>query len=275
MNGETANRPIQRREKIPAAHLWFLGGFGGALIALFVLGLQWKDSRRVERVEVSGGLYVGERDLLARAAVPDGALIDTVALGPIRDRLLSHPYVRDARVSRAYPDAVAIEVEERIPVASFTLNGAIRYLDADGVVLPFLRSEMSYDLPGITGIPALGRTRVGEAVGGTEFGEALAILDAALATDSSVYRLISEVDMKQGGDVCLYSTENAVPIWFGRGDEIRKFVLLRGFWEKYAREGGPQNLEYLDLRFTDQVVAKWQNKPQSPVNLSSREEGEG
>ncbi|HLF14957.1 MAG TPA: cell division protein FtsQ/DivIB, partial [Bacteroidota bacterium] len=200
---------------------------------------------------------------------------DTISLGAIRKRLISHPYIRDARVNRTYPDALTISIDERVPVASFTLRGAIRYIDEEGVVLPYLQSEMPYDLPGITGIPELNRTRIGEAIGGDEYFEALGILIAALETDSAVYRLISEVDMNDGGDVFLYSSEDAVRIIFGRGDARRKFTLLRTFWEKYAREGGPENLEYLDLRFNDQVVAKWNNKPQKSVNLSSMQEGEG
>jgi hypothetical protein len=131
------------------------------------------------------------------------------------------------------------------------------------------------DLPGITGIPELSRTRIGHAVEGEEYFTALGILEAALETDSSVYRLISEVDMKNGGDVCLYSSESAVPIILGRGDERRKLALLHAFWEKYVREAGPEHLQYLDLRFDDQVVAKWNNKPQKAINLSSTQEGEG
>lgn len=275
MSEDVENRPVPKKAKTRASYLWFLGGIGGVLVALFVLALQWKDTRRVSGVVVEGVMYFSAKDVRARAGVQARELIDTISLGGVRNRLVSHPYIRDARVSRTYPDALTITVEERIPVASFTLNGVIRYIDEEGVALPYIRSDMPYDLPGITGIPELTRTKLGEAVEGTEYFEALDILVAAMETDSSVYRLISEVDMKNGGDVCLYSSERAVPIFFGRGDARRKFTLLHAFWEKFARDGGPENLEYLDLRYSDQVVAKWHNKPQKSVNLSSVQEGEG
>lgn len=275
MSADVENRPVPKREKTRPSYLWALGGIGGLLLALFVLSLQWKDARRVSGVAVEGVMYLSEKDVRARAMVQPRALIDTISLGGIRKRLVTHPYIRDARVSRSYPEALTISIDERIPVASFTLNGVIRYIDEEGVVLPYIRSEMPYDLPGITGIPELTRTQLGEAVGGAEYFEALDILVAAMETDSSVYRLISEVDMKNGGDVWLYSTDRAVPIFFGRGDARRKFILLHAFWEKFARDGGPENLEYLDLRFSDQVVAKWINKPKKTVNLSSIQEGEG
>ncbi len=275
MSEDVENRPAQKKAKTRPSYLWFLGGIGGVVLALFVLSLQWKDTRRVAKVVIEGALYFSEKDVRARASVPAKALLDTVSLGAIRARLVSHPYIRDARVGRTYPDELTIAIDERIPVASFTVNGAIRYIDEEGVVLPYLRSGMPYDLPLITGVPELNRTRIGEVVEGEEYFAALGILVAAMETDSSVYRLISEVDMKDGGDIALYSSEDAVLIKFGRGDERRKFMLLRTFWEKFAREGGTEHLEYLDLRFSDQVVAKWNNKPQQSVNLSSMLEGEG
>jgi cell division septal protein FtsQ len=273
-DGETGRtepviRTAAKREKIPAARLWALGGLGGLFIAAFVLSLQWKASGKITTVSAGGAVHFSEKEILARARVPMGALLDTLSLGAVRERLLTHPYVRDARVTRMYPDAVAISISERIPVASFMTNGLIRYLDADGVVLPFMPSEVPYDLPVISGIPELQRTRVGEVVGNEDFFEAVSILDAALESDTSVYRLISEVDMKNGGDVLLFSSEVAVPIIFGRGEAERKFTILHTFWEKFVREEGPENLKYIDLRYSDQVVAKWNNKPRKSFNASS------
>lgn len=267
--GRADHRPQPKNEKVRPAYLWFLGGVGGVFLALFVLSLQWKDSRKVARIDVAGTEIFAEKTIVARAKVPAGTLIDTVSLAGVRARLVSHPYIRDARVSRIYPDALRIEVDERIPVASFTVRGAVRYVDAEGVVLPYLESAVTHDLPSITGVPELAAAEIGEAVESESYFEALSVLSAALGTDSSVYHLISEVDMKGGDDVVIYDSEGGVTIRLGRGDTVRKLILLKAFWDKFVRDAGPENLEYLDLRFGDRVVAKWLNKPPKPVNLSS------
>jgi len=262
-------RTGSKKEKYPTARLWVLGGLGGLLIAVFVLSLQWKDTGKIASVSVYGAVHFSEKDILTRANIPLREMLDTLSLSAVRERLLTHPYVRDALVTRMYPDAVSITIIERIPVASFMTSGQIRYLDADGVVLPYLPSEVPYDLPVISGIPELQRTKVGSAVDNEDFFEAVSILAAALETDTSIYRLISEVDMKNGGDVLLFSSEVAVPIIFGRGAAAAKFTILYTFWNKFVREEGPENLKYLDLRYSDQVVAKWNNKPRKSFNASS------
>ncbi len=262
-------RNTAKPDRIPTSRFWALGALGGVFLAVFVMSLQWKDAGRIDDVSVRGAVHFSDKEIMERADIPLKALLDTLSLGAVRERLLSHPYVRDARVTRIYPDAVAIEIVERIPVASFMSNGRIRYLDADGVVLPYLPGEAPYDLPVISGIPELPRTRVGQAVASDDFFEAVSILSAALESDTSVYRLISEVDMKNGGDVLLFSSEVAVPIIFGRGEAARKFAILRTFWNKFVREEGPENLKYIDLRYDDQVVAKWNNKPRKSFNASS------
>jgi cell division protein FtsQ len=275
VSDDRENRPVPAKSKVRPRDIWFLAGMGGVLLALFVLSLQWKESRKVSEVIVEGNRYFSAKEVRSRAGIAAGTLLDSVRLAAVRGRLVAHPYIRDARVGRAYPGAVTIEIDERTPVASFSVNGVIRYIDAWGVVLPYMQAGVPSDLPGITGIPELARTRAGDAVEGDEFFRALGVLEAALEADSSVYRLISEVDMKNGGDVHIYASESAVPIILGRGDELRKLTLLQAFWEKYVREAGPENLQYLDLRFSDQVVAKWINKPQGTFNHSSTKEGEG
>ncbi len=49
-------------------------------------------------------------------------------------RVASLAEVKDVDVTRAWPDGVRIEVEERTPVAVVELAGRLRGLDADGVV---------------------------------------------------------------------------------------------------------------------------------------------
>ena len=142
------NRAPARRERIRPALLWFLAATGGTILALFVLAVQWKDGRKVARIDVAGAAIFADKDLRARTGVATGSVIDTVSLKRVRARLESHPYVRDARVSRSYPDALSIAIDERVPVASFTVKGSVRYVDEEakkhGVKPPYKEAFESW-----------------------------------------------------------------------------------------------------------------------------------
>jgi len=46
-------------------------------------------------------------------------------------------------------------------------------------------------------------------------------------------------------------------VLFGRGDVAGKMVKLDAFWNEFVHERGAQELQYIDLRFDDQVVVRW------------------
>jgi cell division septal protein FtsQ len=55
----------------------------------------------------------------------------------------------------------------------------------------------------------------------------------------------------------MYTAEYGVPVIVGRGNVADKLVRFSAFWEQVVGGRGPQGLQYVDLRFDDQVVARW------------------
>jgi len=51
-----------------------------------------------------------------------------------------------------------------------------------------------------------------------------------------------------------------VPMIFGRGEIAMMLVRLEAFWNDVVHERGSDNLQYVDLRFDDQVVVRWNKK---------------
>ncbi|MEO6713420.1 MAG: FtsQ-type POTRA domain-containing protein [Mycobacteriales bacterium] len=116
---ETAQRFAQRaraeRRRRQRLVLALVGAF--CLIAGGVALVARSSLLRVETVEVTGAKRQPAADVVAAAAVPDGAamwLLDTDAVGR---RVAALPRVRSAMVTRAWPRTVRITVSERVPVA--------------------------------------------------------------------------------------------------------------------------------------------------------------
>ena len=239
-------------------------GFLGLLflaLGLVVSANLWKSNLRVRRVTIEGNRIVETAEITQLIKVPKNAQLQDVDLMAVRRDILSHHFIKDAVVERDLPATLKVTVKERIPLAIIN-SSEILYLDEDGVVLPHSISKQLFDLPVLTGMPEGMALTPGAMIKHPDSQEALQILADSKLVSKDLYHLISEVRLRNGGDIVLYAAEWGVPIIFGRGEIASKLVRLEAFWNSAVRERGSDNLQYVDLRFDDQVVVRW-NKKQS------------
>ena len=88
----------------------------------------------VQSVEVDGASTLGDAEVRAAAAVPDGEPLARLDLNAIEARVEALAMVRSAEVTRQWPDGVLISLEERVAIAVVEIGGRIRGMDAEGVV---------------------------------------------------------------------------------------------------------------------------------------------
>lgn len=102
------------------------------------------------------GVETGDESEVAAVFDPDnGQSLASIDLSKRRQQLLAIQWIKEARVSKVWPNAVRVAVRERAPVALVPLAGgeAVRMIDADGVLLEY-RSTGNDGLPVMTGIDA-------------------------------------------------------------------------------------------------------------------------
>jgi cell division protein FtsQ len=88
----------------------------------------------VKSTEVQGLAVLSESEVRDAAQVPTGVPLATVDLDAIQARVEALAPVRSADVSRAWPDAVSVEVTERQAVVAVDREGTWRGVDDQGVV---------------------------------------------------------------------------------------------------------------------------------------------
>lgn len=113
----------------------------------------------VRAVRIAGTRQLTPQHVGALAGVRAGANVLSVNLGETRRRVLRDPAVREARVTRALPDAIRITIEERTPQMAAAWGGRFWEVDATGI--PFReRGDAPAGLPlvdlGAGPPPALG-----------------------------------------------------------------------------------------------------------------------
>jgi cell division protein FtsQ len=130
----------------------------GLLVVLLVVGGSWlvyfSSWLTVQRVDVTGNQLLTRSDVLRSARVPDGEQLVRVDIGAIAARLRSLAEVRSVDVSRKWPDAIEIDIVERVAVAVIDIGGQLRGLDAEGVIFDRYRKAP----PGLPRISSTSQT---------------------------------------------------------------------------------------------------------------------
>ena len=216
----------------------------------------WTRDLVVKEVRVGGNRIVSSGEIYALAAIPKNHRLYEVDLNSARKRVLANQFFRGVSVNRDVPDRISITVDERVPIAAIA-GERMLYIDADRMVMPPARSEFIFDLPVLTGAIPQSECVPGKRVTSELFIEALQIVSVAQKISDDFFRLISEVHIDAGGNIEIFTSESGVPVLFGRGDVAGKMVKLDAFWNEFVHERGAQELQYIDLRFDDQVVVRW------------------
>ena len=114
---------VQRVRRTPASRALPLVQIAGIVLAtafglwLAVHAVLTSEGLRIDRVEVQGNQFLSEgevRELLGPAV---GVNILRLDISAITARLKASPWVSDATVARALPNAIRITIRERIPLA--------------------------------------------------------------------------------------------------------------------------------------------------------------
>lgn len=260
MNQESDN---EERPKTSGAKKQFL------LMALLVLVLTgvaiyanvWKENRRVAEVVVEGNRILAAKDILVQAKVPANSLMFELDLYAIEQRVLKNDYVKSVAVHRDIPNRVRISIEERVPVAAMVLD-RLYYLDAEGYVLPPARSQFIFDLPVLAGVLPENEFAAGKQTKNSNVRDALYVLSVAKDVDEEMYRNISELRLDGNKDFVFYTAEFGIPVILGRDEIGTRLVKFESFWKSVVARQGADQLQYIDLRFDEQVVVRWNSEKQ-------------
>jgi cell division protein FtsQ len=169
--GSRISVPKKLAAKLPVkeAQANKLAGWAFALFALAVTGAAAVALEVPSKVGIAAGEAVGDAGFRVRSVDVQGIkrmdprpvyeialdqkttampLLDVVA---IRQRLLEYGWVKDARVSRRFPDTLVIDIVERKPAALWQDEDRLTLIDAEGVVLDRVPVSQMPDLPLLIG----------------------------------------------------------------------------------------------------------------------------
>ena len=108
----------------------------------------------IKSVTISGERELKEQDLLTLAGIGPRNSLLFLDVAKIRERLQQLPLVKEAAVTKLYPDRLLIEIEERQPFALWQCDGKVLIVAADGVPVAAMRDQQFIHLPLVVGAGA-------------------------------------------------------------------------------------------------------------------------
>lgn len=105
----------------------------------------------LKHVEIKGANRVPQLEVYNIAFDQPNPAMPLIDLEATRQRLLRFGWVREARVSRRFPDTLVVDIVERRPAAIWQHNQRLSLIDRDGVVLEAVKMEAMPDLPLVIG----------------------------------------------------------------------------------------------------------------------------
>jgi len=224
-----------------------------AIVMVFAVKSVWQRHVPVKQVSIEGIRVISKDEIVRLMKLPPNVPMYELDLSAVQRNILTNSFVDRVVIQRDAPSTLRVTVKERIPSA-ILLAGDMFYIASDGTVLPYVASSETYDIPVISGVDSLNGVKTGQKLYNADVQEALDIIEVSKLTSENLSHSISEIHLRKGHDLVLYSFEAGVPIIFGKGDAVKKIVKLDAFWQKFIQNNETKDIQYIDIRFDDQVI---------------------
>jgi len=221
---EERRRKRERREKLKKVR-WFKWAASAVVLAIAVIGILASPLFSVDDIEVEGVVYTSSEAVAAATDLLRGDSYFTLDTSGAIAILKNDPWVADVRISKHFPDAVVIEVAERVPVVWYVgEDNLARVVDAEGRIITVLEGWPTEYLQ-VTGVgPSLQAGAVAD-VGYR------AAAQTVIALPDELSRLVASMGLSPGGELSMNLTSGTV-VRFGTPTDLQNklvsvVVLLR------------------------------------------------
>lgn len=230
----------------------------------------WRTNVIYDKITIKGNFTITKEEILQAANIKQDSIINIEELNLVfmQDRISKHPEIKKVSVSKNPPNEIVIDVIEKRPLAIVNLGNQLNLVDEECEMYPFKNYEKLFDLPVITGIKQVSTQQIEDKSYLNDLKTAVFIAMNAFVKSKFLYNQISEINIADTGKIILFTNDKSVPVYLPRSVEknipdlnyqkiiLNKLVVLKNFFEKSFASLKEKKLDYVDLRFDNQVIVK-------------------
>ncbi len=105
----------------------------------------------IRAITISGAKVLEPPEILQAAGIDPTRSLLFLNAAEVRNKLMAVPLVRDAVVTRLFPNRLTVTLEERDPVALWQKDGQLAIVSGDGVVIDTVKDDRFTALPFVVG----------------------------------------------------------------------------------------------------------------------------
>ncbi|MDD5607223.1 MAG: FtsQ-type POTRA domain-containing protein, partial [Ignavibacterium sp.] len=185
-----------------------------------------KGKEDIKMINIFGNKLLNKDIYMQFANIDELSVYDNISLNIIKKRIEEHPYIAKAEVKSDGRGNVDVRIKEKDIYAILLTKAEPFFVTNDFELLRIMQHTTYSDIPVISNF-RLSEKPVPQKLFKTEdIVEAFKIIDAAKITDTNLAKRISEINLKNGGDVVLTFSGVNYPVVFGRGNESKKMIYL-------------------------------------------------
>ena len=238
-----------------------------AVSAFFILVhdiLTQCDYFKISRMTIEGAQRLTEKEILQHAQVDKGMNILAVNLSLVRKRLIAHPWIAEAGVSREIPSGLRIWIEEHTPLAVLDV-GQKFLINHSGKIFKAWDSSDPADLPVVRGLNVLDLPPVYGQINSSE-GDIARSLTAPFKAVMKVLwlgrqqgsvlpnRLISQIRVDRQIGLTLHAFDRIKTINLGYDDYDGKYHMLAKLFSYLKHQPSVSDFDHIDLNNLNRVV---------------------
>jgi cell division protein FtsQ len=207
-----------------------------------------------DSIEISGVRNASRAHVMEIAGADIGRNIFFMPLDERKRQLEMIPWVQSATVMRLWPNRVAVQIQERTPVAFAQIGSRINLIDANGVVMGMpANRQTKYSFPVIHGItetePLSSRFAAMKI-----YNRLASELDSPDAGGPRYMQQLSEVELSDPEDIKVTANEGGgtLLIHLGGSNFLERYKLYVSHIAEWRQQF--QNLQSVDLRYEGQII---------------------
>jgi cell division protein FtsQ len=225
-----------------------------------------------DNVEISGVHNASRAHVMEVAGADIGRNIFFVPLDERQRQLERIPWVESATVMRLLPNRIAVDIQERTPVAFVQIGPRVSLIDANGVIMGMPADRHTkYSFPVIHGISDT-EPLSSRAAAMKIYNRMATELDSGGKDGAQYTRQISEVDLSDPEDVKVMADEGggALLIHLGSSNFLDRYKLYLAHVGEWRQQF--QNLQSVDLRYDGQIIVN-PDKPEQSAGDAKQSAG--